>query len=260
MKIRIFVGWSVLCMTMLSTTAFAKKSPSYYQITVYHYKNSDQEKLIDGYLKNALLPFWHNSGTKTVGVFKPVTNDTAATKTMYVLRTIKDLKQLVTENKSLQKNQSYLTAAESYINSNSKSPAYSRMENIIIKAFDVAPGMTMPMLKSPKEERIYELRSYEGASEKLYNNKVEMFNEGGEVALFARLNFNAVFYGEVIAGCKMPNLMYMTSFENKADRDAHWKTFVDDPEWKKLSAMPNYQGNVSRSDIILMKAADYSDI
>ena len=32
----------------------------------------------------------------------------------------------------------------------------------------------------------------------------------------------------------MPNLMYMTSFENKAARDEHWKTFGSDPEWKKL--------------------------
>ena len=52
-----------------------------------------------------------------------------------------------------------------------------------------------------------------------------MFNEGGEIDLFNKLNFNAVFYGEVLSGSSMPNLMYMTSFENKADRDAHWKSF-----------------------------------
>ena len=86
-----------------------------------------------------------------------------------------------------------------------------------------------------------------------------MFNEGGEVDLFKRLNFNAVFYAEVIAGSSMPNLMYMTSFENKADRDAHWKTFVDDAEWKKLSGDPMYQHNVSKADIVLMRAAEYSD-
>jgi hypothetical protein len=36
---------------------------------------------------------------------------------------------------------------------------------------------------------------------------------GGEVPLFVRLGFNAVFYGEVIVGSHMPNLMYMTTFE-----------------------------------------------
>jgi hypothetical protein len=86
-----------------------------------------------------------------------------------------------------------------------------------------------------------------------------MFNEGGEVDLFKRLNFNAIFYAEVIAGPNMPNLIYMTSFENMADRDAHWKTFGADPQWKKLSTDSFYQHNVSRADITLMKAAGYSD-
>ena len=73
-----------------------------------------------------------------------------------------------------------------------------------------------------------------------------MFNEGGEVVLFKRLNFNAVFYAEVIAGGNMPNLIYMTSFENMADRDAALENIRADPEWKKLSSDPIYQHNVSK--------------
>lgn len=86
-----------------------------------------------------------------------------------------------------------------------------------------------------------------------------MFNEGGEIDLFKSLNFNAVFYAEVVAGSHTPNLMYMTSFENKADRDAHWKSFVESPVWKKLSSMLIYQNNVSHIDIIFLQAMDYSD-
>src|SRR5215217_5987049 len=105
------------------------------------------------------------------------------------------------------------------------------------------PAMAVPQLSSAKAQRIYELRSYEGPTEKLYLNKVQMFNQGGEVPLFKRLNFNAVFYASVLAGSRMPNLMYMTTFENRAEREAHWKTFTDDAEWKKLSSMPEYQHN-----------------
>jgi hypothetical protein len=86
-----------------------------------------------------------------------------------------------------------------------------------------------------------------------------MFNEGGEIALFDRLGFNAVFYGEVFSGPRMPNLMYMTTFENKADRDAHWQSFRDDAEWKQLSSNPRYQKNVSRSEIIFLRPTAYSD-
>lgn len=86
-----------------------------------------------------------------------------------------------------------------------------------------------------------------------------MFNEGDEIGLFKKLNFNASFYAEVIAGAKMPNLMYMTSFENMEDRNVHWKNFVDDPHWKRLVAMPEYQNNISHMDIIFLRPADYSD-
>ncbi|MFN7116827.1 MAG: NIPSNAP family protein, partial [Saprospiraceae bacterium] len=122
------------------------------------------------------------------------------------------------------------------------------------------PNFMLPALKSPKSERVYELRSYESATEKIYKNKVQMFNEGGEIVLFKDLNFNAVFYGEVISGAKMPNLMYLTTFENKADRDAHWKTFGEHPTWTKLKAMPEYQNNVSHIDITFLRPTDYSDI
>jgi len=53
--------------------------------------------------------------------------------------------------------------------------------------------------------------------------------------------------------------MYMTTFENKASRDEHWKTFVADAEWKKLSSMPEYQNNVSKIDITFLRPTEYSD-
>jgi len=119
--------------------------------------------------------------------------------------------------------------------------------------------MELPKLNGPKKERVYELRSYESATEKIFENKVKMFNEGDEIGLFKRLNFNAVFYSRVLSGSKMPNLMYMTTFENKADRDAHWKNFSADPYWKKLSSMEEYQHNVSHIDIYFLQPAEYSD-
>ncbi len=87
-----------------------------------------------------------------------------------------------------------------------------------------------------------------------------MFNQGGEVALFDKLGFHAVFYASVLAGAHMPNLMYMTSFENMAARDAHWKTFGDDPTWKQLSSSPQYQHNVSHIDVLFLHPADYSEL
>ena len=60
-----------------------------------------------------------------------------------------------------------------------------------------------PTFNNARSERVYELRSYESATEQYNINKVEMFNVGGEIDLFEQLGFNAVFYGEVISGAKL---------------------------------------------------------
>ena len=86
-----------------------------------------------------------------------------------------------------------------------------------------------------------------------------MFNEGGEVPLFARLGFNAVFYAEVVSGPAMPNLIYMTSFENMGEREKHWDAFSNDPAWKKLLSMKEYDKTVSKNTIVFLKATKYSE-
>jgi hypothetical protein len=227
----------------------------WYEIKVYRYKTAEQEKLIDGYLSQALLPSLHKAGIAKVGVFKPLANDTAADKIIYVFIPFKSFAQW--------QQQSAAPPAEvagAYSDAVFSAPPYTRMESILLEAFPLAPQMQLPALNGPQEEHIYELRSYESATEKYHAGKVRMFNAGGEIALFKRLGFNGIFYARVLSGSHMPNLMYMTSFDNKQARDAHWKAFGDDAEWKKLKALPEYQNNVSRADVVLCHAAPYSDL
>lgn len=237
-----------------------KPSREFYEIKIYHFKNAEQEKSLDSYLKNALLPALHRTGISRTGVFKPLANDTAADKLIYVFMPLKSFDQLLALPEVLDKDAGYNTAAAAYLDAVYNNPPYTRMESILLKAFRLAPQMEMHGLTGPQADRIFEMRSYESPTEKLYLNKVHMFNEGGEVPLFKRLEFNAIFYADVINGSHMPNLMYMTCFDNMAARDQHWKTFSADPEWKKLSAMPQYQHNVSKAEIILMHSTEYSDI
>jgi NIPSNAP len=260
---------STRCMYLLasfiffSLTAFSnnkKPAQEFYEIKVYHFKTADQEKGLDDYLQHALLPALHKLGISKTGVFKPLANDTAADKLIYVFMPLKSFEQLLSLPGQLEKDAEYNNAGSTYLNAVYTNPPYTRMESIFLKAFPTAPQMQLPGLTSPHKERIYELRSYESPTEKLNINKVHMFNEGGEVPLFKKLSFNGVFYAEVITGSHMPNLMYMTSFDNIASREEHWKAFFAAPEWKKLSAMPEYQHNVSKAEIILLHATEYSDI
>lgn len=233
---------------------------TYIELRVYHFGSMRQLAIVDSFLKAIMVPALHEAGIDKVGVFASVNNDTAADKKMYVLIPYKSLKQFEEMPEKLKKNKAYTEAAGSYVNAAYNLPPYTRYETILLQAFDQSPEVNVPQLTGKKSDRIYELRSYEGSTEKIHQNKVEMFNKGGEVGLFQRLGFNAVFYGEVLSGNRMPNLMYMTSFENKAARDEHWKQFSSDPLWKTLSAKPEYQNNVSKIDIQFLTPAEYSDL
>ncbi len=236
-----------------------KPRPVYYEFDVYHFSTAEQEQVLDQYLQQALLPALHRLKMGPVGVFKAIANDTATGKKIYVCIQFAAWPLIAQLQARLHNDTAYLSAASACLNAAFDHPAFNRRETILAKAFSGAPSLTVPALKAPKNERVYELRSYESPTETLFRNKLQMFNGGDEIGLFRRLNFNAIFYSEVVAGSNMPNLMYMTSFENMADREAHWKSFVEDAYWKKLSSMPEYQHNVSHIDISFLRPADYSD-
>lgn len=235
-------------------------SREYFELRVYHFANKEQETVIDDFLKNALLPALHKNNRKLIGVFKPIANDTAADKRIYVLIPHKSIKDFTELRGKIDKDKDFQTAGANYLNAPYNKPVYSRMETILLYAFEGMHTLGKPQLSGPKSDHVYEMRSYEGHTEKISRNKIDMFNKGDEVGLFKRLGFNAVFYGEVISGSRMPNLMYMTSFSSMKERDAHWQAFFNDPHWKKLSADPNYQHNVSRNEITFLRATEYSDL
>jgi hypothetical protein len=232
----------------------------YYQIKIYQFKTSDQEKRIDQFLQNAYLPALHRAGIGKIGVFKALANDTAEIKRIYLLIPFNTMEKFLSLPSTLDNDKEFQQKGSDYLDAVYNLPVYSRIETILLKAFPDMPHFGIPDLKAAANEKIYELRSYEGATEKVHQNKLKMFNEGGEIPLFKSLGFNAVFYAEVLAGAHMPNLMYMTSFENMASHDQHWKDFGSNPIWKKLSSDPEYQNNVSHIDIVLMHPADYSDL
>jgi hypothetical protein len=230
---------------------------SYYQIKVYHLK-AGQEAGVDNYLKAAYIPALHRAGVKTVGVFKPVVQDTADLK-IYVFMPFNSLTDFEKLSQTLSGDSQYNMQGKDYLTSEWNKVAYTRVESILLRAFRDMPQPEVPKLTSSKSDRIYELRSYESGSENLAATKIKQFNDGGEIKIFKKLNFNAVFYAEVLSGPRMPNLMYMTTHNSSAERDANWVAFNNDADWKVVSKLPEYQHLVSKSDVILTHAAEYSD-
>lgn len=253
--------FTAICLLIILNTYANAPKQEFYDLRIYQLKNADQEARVNKYLQAALLPALHRQGITEIGVFTPVGNDTAAVRRMYVLIPLKSLGQYIGLPATLAKDTRYLSDGSDYIDATHDNTPYVRMESILLQAFPDMPRHAAPgSLKGSPAERIYELRSYEGPTEKYFENKVQMFNAGGEIPLFDRLDFHAVFYASVLAGAHMPNLMYMTSFENMASREQHWKDFSADSVWKKLVAEPRYQHNVSHVDIIFLHPASYSDL
>ena len=234
---------------------FAPKR-EFYQIKVYHLKDDSQKTRLETYLKQAYLPALHRAGIGKVGVFVPATETDSL---LYVLIPFKSADQFINLSETLAKDKAYATAGQDYLNAAFDNPAYKNFESIFMESFAGMPSLVVPKLKSDATEKIYELRRYEAATEKLHENKISQFNNG-ELDIFSRLGFNTVFCGQVKAGAKLPSMMYMTSFENKAERDAHWKAFSADPAWKTLNSLPEYAHNFLRADIYLLHPTTYSEI
>lgn len=258
LKMRILLLFIVMCSSV--TNLYSQNDGrEFYQLKIYSFNSEEQVKTTDTYLEEAFIPSLKQLGFSKIGVFKEhVVHDSLIGKT-YVLIPFGSMDDFLSMESMLTTNESHNSKGNGYLKAAHDNPPYKRIESILLKAFIDMPKMATPNLKGPRNERIYELRSYESATEQLYVNKVDMFNAGGEVPLFDELGFNAVFYGEVLSGANMPNLMYMTTHENEEAQTANWKAFVDSPVWNKLKIRPEYQNNVSKNTKYMLYPTEYSD-
>jgi hypothetical protein len=257
---------SRLCVLVITSLTFQANSETVkppvrqiYQLIVYHIKDKNQEQRLDKYLSEAYLPAMHRSGIKTVGVFKTANIDTASDKRIYVFLPFNSTNDFLKNAGLLERDKQLQQQGAEYLNAKFDDVPYLRKESILMQAFTGMPMLKKPNFTEPKSGRIYELRSYESPTELLNIAKVRMFNEE-EVEIFDRIGSQPMFYAEVLAGSRMPNLMYITTYSSRESREAHWKTFSSDSEWKRISALPEYQHVVNKADIIFLTPANYSDL
>lgn len=255
---------SCILFSNCSTSSKTQKTATpgdFYELRTYHIQNKAQEQIVDSYLQQAFLPTLHRAGWSNIGVFKPVESDTANFgKSIFVLIPARSLEALAQLPQILQNDKQHAVSGAAYWNATNDNPPYQRLEISWLTAFSGHPQLELPNIKTPRTDRVYEIRSYESATEKLHVNKVQMFNAADEIGLFKKLGFNAVFYSSALSGAHTPNLIYMICFDNAESREAHWKAFRESPEWKTMTALPEYkEKNVSHIDSYLLHPTSYSD-
>jgi hypothetical protein len=235
----------------------ARAAGEHYELRRYEIETEEQKAGFDTFLSEAAIPGLNRLGIKPVGVFYP----NEGISPIYVLLVHPSLMSFATLTQKLSEDQEFLDNGASFIDAPAEKPAYKNLEVQLMRAFE-----GMPKLEKPVDvpERVYQLRIYESPSEKTGLKKIEMFNTA-EIAIFRKVGLNPVFFGQTLAGAKMPNLTYMLGFKDMEASKAAWKAFGGDPDWQKLRAMPEYadkailraKGAITN---LYLKPASYSQI
>ena len=250
--------------SLAANPAFGAASPQaaerqYFELVRYHLPVGPKKSLVSDFYRDVAIPALGRLGIGPVGVFSVVYGPNSPS--LYVLIPHSNLESVTQTAERLLEDEAYRKEGAAVIDPPLNEPAYVRKESSLLEAFS-----GMPTLEAPSEEmlantsRIYELRIYESHSLVAGKKKVEMFNQGGEIAIFKRTGLTPVFFGETVVGPLMPNLTYMLVFDDMDDRDQSWKTFVDDPEWKTLSQDPYYKDTVSNITDIILRPMPFSQV
>jgi hypothetical protein len=259
MKKWIILGaWSLLLLTICQ---LAQGQKEIYEIREFKMSSSAQVDLTDNFLKNVYLPALHRLGFKSIGVFKPLANDTASLKLVFVITPYLSLEVWHKTKANLNADSVFNAEGKFFLDADTGHLPFIRVESTLLEAFpDQSKLVPTPLRTNPNA--IYELRSYESPTKALHMTKVDMFNAGGEIKLFKNLDFHAVFYADVLSGSRMPNLLYMVTFSDSASRQEKWKEFLTSDKWKDISTDPKYRNNISVNhiDSWLMRRTSYSDL
>jgi hypothetical protein len=224
----------------------------YFELRRYHLLNRAKAGVFENFLRDVAIPALNRIGIQPVGVFNVMYGPDQST--LYVLLVHKSLESVAQASARLLADAEFAKA--DLVNAPLAEPGYVRYESSLMAAFKDMPRLEAPQKKS----RIFELRTYESHSIKAAKKKIEMFNEGGEIAVFRKTGLQVVFFGETLIGSNQPNLTYMLAFDDLAHRDKQWSVFGSDPDWQKLRVDPAYKDTVSNVTDIILRPSSYSQI
>jgi NIPSNAP len=209
----------------------------YYLLRRYNLMSGQQLRLTSAYFSAALIPALARLGLGPAGAFRLEYGE--GTPDPILLIAGADLKTLAEIDLRLAADAEFLDRAAPYWNATSSAPPFERIDTSLLIAFAGWPKLVPPPASATKAKRIFQLRTYESPSNSEHIRKVEMFHSG-EFDFFKAAGCHPVFFGDALAGPRLPCLTYMLSFTDLAGLEAGWDAFRNDPGWKKLSSNPRY--------------------
>ena len=247
-----------LCLTN-QAAADHHKEKQILEVRTYYLVDEAAEEKLDEYLGDALIPALERQGLGPIGAFDQVDPAEDAGVQVVLLIPGSSVDAVVRAESKLLQDEVYLAAAKAYLDTPRKQAVVKRIKSELLESFDCWPKVTVPEQKKANKDRLFELRVYESSTEKLGQLKVEMFN-AGEVPIFLASDIMPVFMGKALIGDKMPNLTYMTVFDDAAAQSKGWDAFRVNPDWKVLSKNKKYAGTVSKIHKSNWKPKSYSQL
>jgi hypothetical protein len=234
-----------------------KNAVEYLEFIKFTLHVGQKKNLVRDFYKDAAIPALNRCGLDRIGVFniKHGPNDPS----LIVLIPHPTFSSVLETPSKLIEDKQYLDAGAEFLNKPLSDAAYVRMQKSLLVAFKNMPKVEAPIDLLGKS-RIFQLRIYESHSQLYAKRKIDMFNEGGEIALFRKTGLQPVFFGETVFGPKMPNLTYMLAFESISAKDNAWSAFSNHPEWDKLKAKSEYKDTVSNITDLILRPESCSQI
>jgi hypothetical protein len=248
------VGGAGLATLAAATTATALDSDAerqFIEVQKYTVKDADKRAQLISILDNALIPPLHRQGRKPVGVLIP---NAAGAEAKYALNVFvvvphKTTESFVNVNAKLVADGTYRKAAAPIFETTSKDPVYTDCETFLLHCLPTIPTLETPSLGP---DRVYQMRLYRSFNIDRNDAKMKMFYQGGELPLFREVEMNPIFFGDILAGTRLPAFLYMIGFASPAKQDAAWKAFVSHPKWAAMKDLPEYKDTTTEIDNIML--------
>jgi hypothetical protein len=236
----------------------APSRPQVLELRRYRLRNGALASRFAAYAKDALVPALGRAGLAPIGAWNVAMGPDSPT--VHLLIPHPDAASVVTLDERLVADGEYRKAAASSLALPAADPPFLACDSSLHAAVATMPGVEKPSGAAAGKDRIFELRTYRSATEAASRRKIEMFEGGGELALFGRVGLQTVFFGRDLVGPGLPSLTYMVVFADAAARENAWAAFRDHPEWVKMRDDPRYADTVSNIDSALLRPTDYSQI
>ena len=228
-----------------------------YELRIYRCASEAKQQRTLEHLEGALLPALRRCGASRIGTFTVISDE--PDHSIHVLILYPTLDVLGKRNAALAADKKYQQAAAGFFAIPKNSPAYTRIETRLMKAFVGMPVVELPASSKTKAARMFELRIYESHNEDKAARKVAMFNDG-EIDIMRDVKLGPVFFGETLVADDVPNLTYMLSADNDAAHKEHWKAFLAHPEWDRIKRLPKYKDTVSKITSVMLSPTKSSEI